>query len=504
MCLPHIGCARDLRKGMRDEMKRLCAGLLSVLIPAICMASCGAQTPVRGNQSAAGATAEEGNATVSRKTGEETVPVTVASESAPASTVTHTNTTVSTVSKTHTTTESTGKITIRGEAYGEGSLKGLKPVKKLASDTAERGDAFTAGLLKGLYEKGENLFISPASLYLALAMTANGAAGNTLSQMLSVLQVKDLSALNQNCRDIQSLLVGNEKNSFRVANAIWLEKSVSGATKRSFLDRNRSYYGALVRVREFDKGLMTELNGWVEQQTDGKIKNLMEQPPNPEVVMLLVNTLLFNGKWSDPFTPGVYTDHIFHAPDGDKTVSMMGKRLDSASWYEDDSVQATMMDFTDGRTAMLLALPKNGLDGWMSGLSADKLSALVGMRDKDTVILSLPRFSMEYGKEMKTVLEKLGMTEACQQTAANFGEMADPAKIQQLYIGSVQHKAVLEVTEQGVSAAAGTLIEMKCRSAYVEQPKQLTLDRPFFCAIVDRPTGMIWFTGTVNDPQPVK
>lgn len=482
-------------------MKQLCAGLLAALMLTACLTSCGAQMPAaRGSGSAATTTAEKEKTTAALQTD----VTTVAGEPAPSSAVTHTNTNITTAGKTETTARSSNGVTLNGEVYGEGSLKGLKPVSQLAAGTATQNSAFASGLLKGLYEKGENLFVSPTSLYLALAMTANGAAGNTLRQMLSTLHAKDLNALNRNCRDIQSLLVGNEKNSFRTANAIWLRKSVSGAFKQSFLDCNRSYYGALVRIREFDKGLMTELNGWVEQQTDGKIKDLMEQPPHPEAVMLLVNTLLFNGKWSDPFLPGRYTDHVFHTPEGDKTISMMGKRLDSAPWYEDDGVQATMMGFADGRTAMLLALPKDGLDGWMSGLSTDKLSALTGMTDREAVLLSLPRFSMEYRQEMKSVLEKMGMTDAFRQTGADFSGMADPAKIPQLYIGSIQHKAVLEVTEQGVSAAAGTLVEMRCGSAYGKEPKQLTLDRPFFCAIVDRPTGMIWFAGAVNDPQPVE
>lgn len=377
-------------------------------------------------------------------------------------------------------------------------------VNRLPDSFADGYGAFALRLIQQTQRPGENGFVSPASVYLALAMTANGAAGNTQKQMLEVLGVKDAAALNTGSRDLQSLLTGG----YRLANGIWLNQTHTSGVEAGFLKANDAYFHAGVQRIPFNNDAIPAINDWVADRTAGRITDLVKPPLSDDDLMLLLNTLLYEGKWKDPFLPRSTSDGIFHGPNGSRSLPMMTQTLQNAVWYEDGAIEATRLPFADGRTAMVLALPKKtgaaALTAWIAGLKPEKLRELTAANNRcDRLHLTLPRFTVSYKEDLKDTLVKLGMADAFDSLAADFSRMVKPTGALHPYIDIVRHHTALEVSEAGVLAAAATDVEMKAGAARPTSvmERTLLLDRPFFCALVDEPTGAVIFGGAVCLPE---
>lgn len=415
-----------------------------------------------------------------------------------------TQTTEPTAPPSSAATETAGTTT--GKREKSGSLTGLTPVAALSKTGKAGYGAFALRLMQETAKEGKNTLLSPASVYLALAMTANGADGNTRRQMLEVLGAADLDALNKDCRDLQSVLVGNPNGYFRLANSLWIDKAAASSIQPAFLEANREYFGADVRLEAFDGGIVEKINRWVSDNTAGRIDELLDEL-DPLAFMVLVNTLLFEGAWKEPFFTPATSDGTFHAITGDKTLPMMHQTRDKALWYEDGTVQATRLPFDDGRTALLLALPKGDLHTWLTSLDRKTLDRLAAGQDTcQRLILTLPRFQVSFKQDLKEVLAAMGMPDAFSEGKADFSRMVKPdgeMVIVQPCIDEVMHETVLEVSEKGATAAASTAV-IGAGTCYVEDVKKLTLDRPFFCALVDEKTGAVLFGGAVYDPEELK
>lgn len=389
-------------------------------------------------------------------------------------------------------------LPVAGLGETTGRLSGLTPVEELPGAYVSGYEAFTARLFKTLYQtNGDNpdgVFFSPASLYMALGMTAEGMEGDTLQQTMELLHMENRELLRGGNRDLQSLLTGNPKGYFSLSNAIWIRDEAEASIKPTFLGVNKEYYGALVSVQPFNDTLIPAINGWVEQNTDGMIREMLKAPLDPDAFMFLVNTVLFDGKWKEAFEAAY--DSTFHGADGDTALPLMSKMLHTG-WYEDEQVSACLLDYQDDRTAMLVALPKKDMDSLVDGMTEKSLSKWLRGMTTQTVDVTIPRFSMDYRKELKDICRSLGMTDAF-EGGADFSSMTDPDMLP--YIGSILHQTALEVSEEGTKAAAATSVEMRCEGAVMDL-KQLKADRPFLCAIVDKPTGAVLFLGAVMNPQ---
>ena len=381
---------------------------------------------------------------------------------------------------------------------GSGCLQGLTPADTLSGSYRTAYERFSVQVLQNLYRRdagtGEGIFFSPASVYMALGMAAEGMRGETLEQTLSVLGAADVEALREGNRDLQSLLTGNPRAYFKLANSIWLDSGFSSDVKPAFLETNRAYYGAKAVVRPFDDTLVPDINRWVSDRTDGMIPRMLEELPDG-TAMLLLNTLLFDGKWTTPFgdpLPGFFT-----GPDGERAMPMMSQESNRL-WTEDALAKVTLLDYQDKRTAMLVALPQGDLSDLIQGMTGDTLSGWLASMREEPVRVVMPQFSMEYGTGLKEVLESLGMTEA-------FTEQADLSGLaDDTYIGEVFHKTALKVGKEGTKAAAATTVAVCDTAARIDPVKTLVANRPFLCAILDKPTGAILFAGAVENPRPME
>lgn len=382
-------------------------------------------------------------------------------------------------------------------ASSPGHLTSVRKITKLDDRMPKLLNDFAINLYEELYEADKNLFISPASIYLALGMTYNGANGDTALEMAKVLGIEDMSLtdFNELSRDLQYLMLGYEKTKFELANSIWIRDTYEELVKDDFLDRNKEYYGAMISAIDFDDPKAKDtINYWVNKNTKGRIKKAIEEPIHPLTVMFLINTIYFKADWQVKFDPQVTTDDSFHTVDKTKTVKMMNK-IDNLGYIEDDMIQGVMLPYNDGKTSMIILLPKDAdkvnlsnLDEWINKMKNNKVS----------VNLKMPRVKVEYETSLEEPLSKLGMPNSF-TGLADFSKMADKAQEHGLHIADVTHKSFLAIDEKGTEAAAMTKVEMKVESA-PQADYIMHVNHPFVLGIIDNDSESLLFLGRIVNP----
>lgn len=364
--------------------------------------------------------------------------------------------------------------------------------------------AFAFDLFHILREEkpGENIFISPASVSLALAMTYNGAAGETAGAMAEVLcfQGMSLDEINNAFSDLGTILQNPDpKVDLSVVNSLWARKGIEFYD--DFLQRNRNYYGAEVAALDFNlPDAAATINRWVEQQTHDKIKDLIEAPIDPEAVLFLINAIYFKADWAKPFDPKHTREIPFHLADGSSKQYPVMFQEGEYSYLEGDGFQAVGIPYgKTGRISMYIFLPgpDQTLADLYGRLTPEAWSSWAGQFREIEGMVGLPRFKFEYESTLNDALKSLGMEIAFDDTAADFSAMRPTPP--RLYIAEVKHKTFVEVNEKGTEAAAATSVEIAAESAPAEW-FSLIADRPFFFSIVDNKTGSILFMGSVTDP----
>jgi serpin B len=350
---------------------------------------------------------------------------------------------------------------------------------------------------------GENIFISPASISLALAMTYNGAAGDTAAAMTEVLKFQNMSMeeINAAFADLRSILQNPDpKVELAIANSLWARLGVD--FNDDFLERNRDYYGAEVTALDFDLPDATDtINRWVEQQTNNKIKDLIAPPIDPMTVLFLINAIYFQADWQEPFDPKLTREIPFQQTDGSRKNHPVMFRDGDFRYLDGQGFQAVAIPYGEtGRLSMYVFLPDpdQSLQSFYGQLSSSNWNTWMESFKEIEGTVGLPRFTFEYESSLNDVLKSLGMGIAFDATAAEFSAMRPVPP--RLYIAEVKHKTFVEVNEKGTEAAAATSVEIRTESVNMDR-FNMTMDRPFFFSIVDDQTDSILFMGTVNEPQ---
>lgn len=381
-------------------------------------------------------------------------------------------------------------------------MAGISPRAQAASVSAMdenflRAQAdFSVKLLQKASEKGKNSLVSPFSVTSALAMTANGADGNTLSQFQQLLGGGiPLEELNRQYAAWANRLTANGSK-LKSANSVWYGKD-RVTVQKEFLRSNADYYKADAYQADFgSRDIVAQINGWVKNHTGGKIDRVV-QSVDPQTVMYLINALYFEDDWSSPYYTGENKDYEeFHTPNGTVTRQFLTSRED---YLHDNRAQGMYKPFQDERYAFVAILPNEGidLDSYVSGLTGEQFLNLVKSKD-DRADFKLPKFKYEYETQLNESLKALGLTDAFQPEQADFSKMGSTPG-GSLFIGSVLHKTFLQVDEAGAKAGAVTEVMMTLSSA-PEDFKKVVFNRPFVCAIVDTQTNLPIFLGTVTDP----
>ena len=357
---------------------------------------------------------------------------------------------------------------------------------------------FGLRLLRGSLEEGENALISPVSVYAALSMTANGAKGNTLAQMEAVLG-REKDALN---RWYEDDIRKSHSDHLYLANAIYLKDDGELAVKESFLQALEKWYETGVYMTSFNESTLREINQFVEDNTNGMVKNILDKIPK-EAVMYLVNALAFEARWAKPYNEYEVSQQVFTTEDGRKqTVELMYSE-EYISYVEDDLCTGFVKNYEGGRYGFVALLPKEGMriEELIDSLSGDSLSDLLSYRWEGKVLTAMPKFQTEFDVEMSEVLQAMGMTDAFDPKKADFSSLAT-YNDGNIFLNRVLHKTFISVAEQGTRAGAATVVEMAPEAAMEpEEIKEVILNRPFLYMIWDRETNMPIFMGTFMDAE---
>ncbi|MDO4399609.1 MAG: serpin family protein [Coriobacteriia bacterium] len=375
------------------------------------------------------------------------------------------------------------------------SAKQLKAFKKASAD-------FSLELFQRCVKakgKNANVTIAPMSVMNALSLTANGAKGATAKQMRTVLaDGATLARLNKNLAWYNSKLSNSKKARIKTANGIWYHNDGTLKMKAKFLATSKKYYGAEIAPSDFKSAAaVNDVNSWVSDKTNGMIPSIVNRL-DPLDRIILANALYFDAEWADPFDEYSVHTKNFKAANGKKhKVKMMYGT--EHRYIKGKNVTGFMKPYAKGYSYVAL-LPKKGmsLKKYVASLDGDTFRSLVNGAKSATVHIAMPKYTIEYSNDsMETQLAAMGMKLPF-TAKANFGAMAKSTE-GPLSIGGVVHKTKIEVDERGTKAAAATAVVMKAGAAFMEDVKEVTLNRPFVYAIVDNTTKLPVFIGTVND-----
>jgi len=373
----------------------------------------------------------------------------------------------------------------------------------------EGNSAFAFDLYQALREKDGNLFYSPHSISLALAMTYAGARGETAQQMADTLHF-NLSQDNLhpafNNLDIELSerglgAQGKDDEGFRlnIVNAIWGQKDYSFLP--TFLDVLAENYGAGLRtldfIKETEKSRVT-INDWVSDQTEGRIEDLIPQGViDAATRLVLTNAIYFNAAWQYPFGETMTADGLFYLLDGGQVTVPMMKQTESFGYTEGEGYQAVELLYDDGELSMVILLPRAGqFEAFEEALKAQQVDDIIKGLQNTQVTLTMPQFEFDSDFSLKDILTGMGMPVAFSGGADFSGMTGSP----DLFIDEVLHKAFVSVDEAGTEAAAATAVIMKETAMPVDPPVEVTIDRPFIFLIRDIDTSAILFVGRVLNP----
>lgn len=369
--------------------------------------------------------------------------------------------------------------------------------------------AFAFDLYRVLSAKEGNLFFSPYSLSVALAMTYAGAAGATAAQMSDTLhftlpQDRLHAAFNAYSLDLEGRAAEESEGTpfeLSVANSLWGQDGFP--FESDFLDGLAENYGAGMRLVDFaanPEAARQEINRWVTDETRDKIKDLLpEGAIDTFTRLVLANAIYFKAAWLHVFEADATTTEPFHRVDGSSIDVAMMHQEESFGYGAGEGYQAVELPYETGNMSMIVILPDEGqFSAVEQRLSIESVGGIVEGMTYRPVVLGLPKFTYESAFSLGDVLQEMGMSDAFDPDRADFSGM-DGSR--DLFIGSVLHKAFVAVDEEGTEAAAATAVIMQVTSAPIDEPIRLTVDRPFIYLIRDMSNGAILFLGRVLDPS---
>ncbi len=348
----------------------------------------------------------------------------------------------------------------------------------------------------------ENIMVSPLSVSLALAMTYNGADGETKTAMEKTLKVYGLTPedINTSYRDLVNALKSlDPKVLLEIANAIFYRDDFQ--VENEFVSINKNYYDAEVSALDFgnEQQSLETINGWVAEKTHDKIETIIDQISRNHV-MFLLNAIYFKGTWQKEFNEESTEKHPFYLENGENIQTEMMQRLDTLPYASNDLFSAIELGYEKGNYNMYVFLPENGrtLDELVNKLDQDNWETwMESFQEVQSVDIKLPKFKYEYEIMLNDVLTEMGMgiafTGAADFTGINRGGG--------LSIDYVKHKSFIEVNEEGTEAAAVTVVAIDRTSVGGPQKVPFVVNRPFMYAITEKNTGAVLFMGTVKNPQ---
>lgn len=383
-----------------------------------------------------------------------------------------------------------------------------------SKDVAFASNKFTLDL-HGVLRKveKENIFYSPSSISVALAMTYLGAKANTATQIAKALNWDGIPAQELHCQMKSFLASVQAANSSKIelamANRQFLQRDFD--IVQHFKEGTAEFYGAevtLVDYKEGAEGARLEVNSWVEKQTKDKIKDLIAAGVfNNCTRLTLVNAIYFKGLWRNQFCKDVTFPSQFYIKANEEVEVQMMKKTSKFRYHEDSSLECQVLEMPyDGdKLSMFFLLPHevDGLASLEDGLTHNKLQEILQATSKSHPIkveVSIPRFKMTQKFTLNDVLKHLGAHDMFDEEKANLTGIHDG--VEKLHVSHVIHKAFVEVNEEGTEAAAATAVVIATRKCMRLPMHQIfCANHPFLFLIQEKASGFVLFFGCMIRPS---
>ncbi|MFO7933945.1 MAG: serpin family protein [Bacteroidales bacterium] len=376
-------------------------------------------------------------------------------------------------------------------------------LRKKSAEIIEADKAFGFELFREIYGQSEqeNIMISPLSVSYALGMTYNGAAGTTLEAFNDVLHFGDLTGeeVNESYKDlIDQLLDLDEKVEFSLANSIWYRMGFQ--VLPDFIATNEEYFDAGVNEIDFDDPQTVEvINQWIEDQTSGKITDMLDFIP-PDAVLYLINAIYFNAQWKYEFEKDKTYPGDFTLPDGSIHQADYMRVSGDFVYTSNQDFTAVELPYGDSTFSMVVMVPsgENKVPDLVASLDAGQWDSWFGNSIYTGVQVDLPKFKYGFKDSLNGPLKNLGLEVAFDPFEADFRRINPDM---QLFISRVLHQTFIDVQEEGTEAAAATIVEISFTSAGGDAPIHFKADRPFLYVIRENSTGAVVFIGTAGKPE---
>ncbi len=351
-----------------------------------------------------------------------------------------------------------------------------------------------------------NPVLSPVSAYLAMGMVGLGADNDTLTEFESVMGADMHQIANGLIQNLPKGVMNGEESTETVlslANSIWVDDIMEPA--QSWLDDVAAMYAAeAYRTDLSTTNTMRQINGWIEDKTNGMIDSMLNKPLDADTRLALFNTIYFYGQWQSTFSPnGTYKDTFTKADGTEVMVDMMHKNKSNLYYVQQEDYDGVVLPYLDGDTAFIALKPTAGqtVREMYEGLTQEALNQILAVESVTYVNLKLPKFEVTFDKVLNESLQSMGLVSAFD------GKMADLTKLgnaggENLFISLVRQKAVIRVDEKGTEAAAVTGVMVSATGTMVEkQPMDVFFDEPFLYMIVDLRSEVPLFMGVMDCPE---
>ncbi|MEK6981324.1 MAG: serpin family protein [Candidatus Micrarchaeota archaeon] len=363
----------------------------------------------------------------------------------------------------------------------------------------EASNQFAFDLYSKQKTNDENVFFSPYSISSALAITYEGAKGQTAQEIQKVFYFSENESVRRSgfASIYNNLNKANKSYNLSTANALWIQKDYS--ILQSYKDIVKNYYGAEATNVDFVNQLEQSrlmINNWIENETNQKIKDMIG--PNDldqNIRLIITNAIYFKGSWETKFDKSLTKEEDFEVTSTKIVKAQMMKKTKSFNYFEDERLQILELPYKDNELSMLIILPKEEMTSLESNLSLENLNRWKQKMQTQEVDVSIPKFKFQSKYYLGKNLIDLGMSTSFDSSKADFSGITGN---KDLSISEVIHQAFVEVNEEGTEAAAATAVEMKPMT--LPSPPVFKADHPFIFIIQDKGTGSIIFIGKVNDP----
>lgn len=343
-----------------------------------------------------------------------------------------------------------------------------------------------------------NILISPLSVVSALAMTGGGARGETLLQMEETFGIS-VPELSVYLSDYQRALPAADKYRLSMANGIWFTADERFTVEEDFLEKNGDLFDCTVRRTVFDDSALQEINGWVKDNTDGMIEEILDEIP-PDAVMYLVNALAFEAEWERIYHDYEVRTGEFTKEDGTALQAEL-MYSEEEQYLEDAHAAGFLKYYADRKYAFAALLPQEGMSlaEYMASLDGEKLRDILENPMQVQVNAAIPKYRSMYGAELSDILRGMGMADAFDIDKADFSGLGH-SSAGNVHISRVLHKTFIAVDAKGTRAGAVTAVEAtdRCAAPDMSDTRTVYLNRPFLYMIIDCERNLPIFMGVVT------